>query len=90
MIIISFGIVCDFVNFTITRIIFFWESFDGKYGFKIGELGEKVLCAEIAHNTQHDAVESKSQTKVAKYYNLDASISVGYRVNSQKETKFRI
>lgn len=58
--------------------------------FDTGELDEKVVCAEIAHTTQHGALEGKTQTKPVKYYNLDAIISVGYRVNSQKATKFRI
>ncbi|WP_251165913.1 RhuM family protein [Carnobacterium inhibens] len=58
--------------------------------FEIGELDEKVVCAEIAHTTQHDAIEGKSQNKAVKYYNLDAIISVGNRVNFQKSTKFRI
>ncbi|WP_438312828.1 RhuM family protein [Sporosarcina sp. FA9] len=58
--------------------------------FVTGELDEKVVCAEIAHTTQHGAIEGKTQTKDVKFYNLDAIISVGYRVNSQKATKFRI
>ncbi|AUS25114.1 toxin Fic [Paenibacillus polymyxa] len=58
--------------------------------FETGELDEKVVSAEIAHTTQHGAMEGKTQTKPVKYYNLDAIISVGYRVNSQKATKFRI
>lgn len=58
--------------------------------FETDELDEKVVCAEIAHTTQHGAIEGKTQTKPVKYYNLDAIISVGYRVNSQKATKFRI
>jgi hypothetical protein len=35
-------------------------------------------------------MEGKTQTKPVKYYNLDAIISIGYRVNSKKATKFRI
>lgn len=58
--------------------------------FETGELDEKVVCAEIAHTTQHGAIEGKTQTKPVKYYNLDAIISIGYRVNSQKATRFRI
>ena len=58
--------------------------------FSIGELDEKVVSAEIAHTTEHGAVEGKTQTNKVKYYNLDAIISVGYRVNSRKATKFRI
>ena len=58
--------------------------------FETDELDEKVVSAEIAHTTQHGAMEGKTQTKPVKYYNLDAIISIGYRVNSQKATKFRI
>ncbi len=58
--------------------------------FDTGELEEQVVRAEIAHTTQHGAIQGKTQTKTVKYYNLDAIISVGYRVNSKKATKFRI
>ena len=58
--------------------------------FSVGELEEEVVCVEIAHTTQHGAMEGKTQTKKVKYYSLDAIISVGYRVNSVKATKFRI
>lgn len=58
--------------------------------FETGELVEEVVSANIAQTTQHGAIAGKTQTKVVKFYNLDAIISVGYRVNSQKATKFRI
>lgn len=58
--------------------------------FVSGELDEKVVCAEIAHTTKHGAIDKKTQSKMVKYYNLDAIISVGYRINSHKGTKFRI
>ena len=58
--------------------------------FETGELEENVVSAEIAQTTQHGAMEGKTQTKQVKFYNLDAIISVGYRVNSKKATKFRI
>ncbi|WP_144511908.1 RhuM family protein [Bacillus sp. FJAT-22090] len=48
------------------------------------------MSAEFSHTTLHGAIEGKTQTKEVKFYNLDAIISVGYRVNSQKATKFRI
>jgi len=57
--------------------------------FESGELEEKVVSAEIAHTTQHGALSEKTQTKSVKFYNLDAIISVGYRVNSLKATRFR-
>lgn len=58
--------------------------------FETGELKEEVVVAKIATTTQHGAVEGKTQTKDTNYYNLDAIISVGYRVNSIKATQFRI
>ena len=42
---------------------------------------------EIA--TQHGAIKSKTQKSQVEFYSLDAIISVGYRVNSIKATKFR-
>lgn len=58
--------------------------------FSDGELDEKVVCAKFAHTTEHGAIKGKTQLSNTKYYNLDAIISVGYRVNSFKATKFRI
>ncbi len=58
--------------------------------FQSGELDEKVVVSILEITTQHGALEGKTQTKDVKFYNLDAIISVGYRVNSQKATKFRI
>lgn len=58
--------------------------------FEEGELEEKVVIAEIATTTPHGAIEGKTQTKDVMYYNLDAIISVGYRVNSRRATAFRI
>ena len=58
--------------------------------FKEGELNEQVVCANFAHTTQHGAIIGKTQETVAKYYNLDMIISVGYRVNSTRATAFRI
>ena len=40
--------------------------------------------------TPHGAIEGKIQNVKTKYYNLDAIISVGYRVNSSQATAFRI
>ena len=48
-----------------------------------------MVCSEIAHTTQHGALADKTQTKSVRFYNLDAIISVGYRVNSLKATRFR-
>lgn len=57
--------------------------------FDTGELSEEVVSAKIAHTTEHGAISGKEQTRDVTYYNLDAIISVGYRVNSQKATRFR-
>lgn len=57
--------------------------------FDEGELQEELVCAKIAHTTQHGAIEGLSQTKEVKYYNLDVIISVGYRVKSHQGTQFR-
>lgn len=40
--------------------------------------------------SQHGAMQDKTQTIPTNYYNLDAIISVGYRVNSIQATRFRI
>jgi len=58
--------------------------------FDSGELEEKVVCSILEHTTNHGAIEEKTQTGTLKYYNLDAIISVGYRVNSSEATQFRI
>ena len=58
--------------------------------FEDGELDREVVVAEIATTTKHGAIENKTQTQITNYYNLDAIISVGYRINSRKATKFRI
>lgn len=58
--------------------------------FETGELDEKVVVAKNAITTKHGAIEGKTQQNEINYYNLDAIISVGYRVNSKKATQFRI
>ena len=58
--------------------------------FEEGELEERVVVSILETTTEHGAIEGKTQTKPTKFYNLDAIISVGYRVNSRKATKFRI
>ena len=58
--------------------------------FEEGELEEEVVVAKIATTTPHGAIEGKTQQKLTKFYNLDAIISVGYRVNSLRATNFRI
>lgn len=58
--------------------------------FESNELQQEVVCSILEHTTAHGAIEGKSQTGKVKYYNLDAVISVGYRVNSAQATQFRI
>ena len=58
--------------------------------FASGELDEKVVVAKIATTTQHGAISGKTQSKDTNFYNLDAIIAVGYRVNSVRATHFRI
>jgi hypothetical protein len=58
--------------------------------FESDELVEKVVVSILETTTQHGAIEGKTQTQSVKFYNLDAIISVGYRVNSSKATQFRI
>ncbi len=52
--------------------------------FKSKELNEKSVSSILEH-TAKDGKSYKTQ-----FYNLDAIISVGYRVNSQKATRFRV
>ena len=58
--------------------------------FDEGELQEQVVVSKMEITTEHGAIPGKTQHKEAKFYNLDAIISVGYRVNSKRATKFRI
>ena len=58
--------------------------------FDSGELVEKVVVSILETTTEHGAVAGLTQTQQVKYYNLDAVISVGYRVNSAQATQFRI
>lgn len=58
--------------------------------FETGELKEELVSSILEHTTSHGAMEGKTQETKTKYYNLDAIISVGYRVNSSQATAFRI
>lgn len=58
--------------------------------FESGELKEDVVCSILELTKPHGAVEGKTQETKVKFYNLDAIISVGYRVNSKQATAFRI
>lgn len=58
--------------------------------FDSGELVEGVVISILETTSEHGAVAGLTQTQQVKYYNLDAVISVGYRVNSAQATQFRI
>ena len=51
------------------------------------ELSEEVVVSKMEITTEHGAILGKTQSKVVNFYNLDAIISVGYRVNSCKATR---
>jgi len=55
--------------------------------FQEGELGKNSTCAKIA---QVQTEGPRQVTRDVEFYNLDAIISVGYRVNSTQATHFRI
>lgn len=52
--------------------------------FKSAELSQNSVCAIFAHTAPD------GKTYQVEHYNLDAIISVGYRVNSKRATQFRI
>lgn len=52
--------------------------------FSTSELAEDSVCSILEHTA------GDGKTYSAKYYNLDAIIAVGYRVNSYQATQFRI
>ena len=52
-----------------------------------GELSKEATCAKIA---QVQLEGDRNVTRQLEFYNLDAIISVGYRVNSGQATAFRI
>ena len=52
--------------------------------FESKELEKKSVCSKM----EHTAKDGKRYW--VNFYNLDATISIGYRVNSQKATQFRI
>lgn len=55
--------------------------------YETGELGPDATIANFA-TVQHEGTRNVQRT--LEYYNLDAIISVGYRVNSIRGTQFRI
>jgi len=52
--------------------------------FKSGELQENSVCSILEHTTKD------GKEYATKFYNLDAIISVGYRINSKRATQFRV
>jgi hypothetical protein len=52
--------------------------------FKEGELAKESVSAKFAHTA------ADGKTYRTNYYNLDAIIAVGHRVNSYQATQFRI
>jgi prophage maintenance system killer protein len=52
--------------------------------FKSGELTRAAVCAKFAQNAADGKIYQTN------FYNLDAVISVGYRVNSKRGVQFRI
>jgi hypothetical protein len=52
-----------------------------------GELSKEATCAKIA---QVQTEGNREVNRLIEFYNLDAIISVGYRVNSSRATAFRI
>lgn len=52
--------------------------------FKSKELNQNSVCSKMEHTASD---EKKYKTK---FHNLDAIISIGYRVNSNQATQFRI
>lgn len=52
--------------------------------FASNELNNNSVCAKFAHTA------ADGKTYQTQFYNLDAIISVGYRVNSKRGTEFRI
>lgn len=58
--------------------------------FDSWELDSNVVISKMEITNQHWAINWKFQTNNVQFYNLDAVISVWYRVNSIKATHFRI
>lgn len=55
--------------------------------YENGELDEKATCAKIAQVRKEG---NRMVNREVLHYNLDAILSVGYRVNSKQGTQFRI
>lgn len=51
--------------------------------FEAGELDEKAVCRDFRHTAED------GKDYITRFYNLDAIIAVGFRVNSTRATQFR-
>jgi len=51
--------------------------------FETGELDERAVCRDFRHTAED------GKTYTTRFYNLDAIIAVGFRVNSARATEFR-
>ena len=51
-------------------------------------MDEEVVVSKMEITTEHGAIKGKTQTKAVNFYNLDAIISVGYRVNWRPSAVF--
>ena len=58
--------------------------------FAESELSEDVVVSKMEITTDHGALEGRTQSRQVNFYNLDAIIAVGYRINSKRATSFRI
>ena len=61
-----------------------------KHILEENELDARVVVSKMEITTPHGAIEGKTQTQEAFFYNLDMIISVGYCVSSARATQFRI
>ena len=58
--------------------------------FAEGELQQELVISKMETTTQHGAIDGLTQSSETNFYNVDAIISIVYRVNSATATKFRI
>ena len=66
------------------------RSVIGKHIRKVYKTGELVIESTWAKIAQVRCEGKRQVTRFAEFYNLDMVISVGYRVNSIRATRFRI
>jgi len=62
-------------------------------GFHLGNIYKEAELDEVATTEESSVVQQEGKRRVRRrmrFYNLDAIISVGYRVNSKRGTQFRI